>query len=421
MGPAANIGKGAPIDEIEQVLSVVWPDEPRTLLLQACLGASPEANNAWHRFANYSGDSKPFFERDMSGLKGILPLVHSAARRNAFQLEPKVWTYLRSAALREELRYSAYRDLCGSVLRAFVDAGVPVIALKACALAETIYETPAERHCHAIDLLVPSESLADAEQIIRPLGFRPARIVEARRGARRGFRHESGLPLAVHGNLFDPPIYTFDAAPLWTASYPRTIAGVPVRVLCPTHNLLHVLGSAFHDPMRHNLRWACDAWQLLEGLTTSDWSELVQRTQQGGLEFPVLTMLRFLAGSIAAPVPGEVLTALEASAREAGRPSREAALSGAIGGLSILRKIWFERLHDPQARRSLLQFLLWPSAQFLQWRYGTKSRTLVALLYLYRPVISVAQRLWGRVLRLPGLNRFTHYHRVAAELERRRA
>jgi hypothetical protein len=407
--------------DFDDVLATVWPDELRTLFLRTCVGDGAEASDAWRRFVSITGNPKGFIERDMSGFKGLLPLVHSAARRNAFELDPKLWTYLRSATLREELRYGAYRDLCGRVLSACVDAEIPVIALKACALAETVYEAPAERHCHAIDLLVSAGALTHIERVLRPLGFCPARISEARPGGRRGFRHESGLPLVVHCNLFDPPIYPIEVNSLWSASTEATIAGAPVRVLAPAHSLLYILVAAFHDPGRDNARWACDTWRLLDSRTGLDWNELVRQAQLGGLEIPVLTMLRFMAGPLGATVPKSVLATLATSAHKSSRPTREAALSAAIRGLSALREIWSHRLRSPKTRRMLLRFLFLPSMQYIQWRFGTKSRAGLPFLYLYRPLAYVALRIWWRALRLPVLKRLTHYERVAGELKKRRA
>lgn len=421
MGRASRTLSDDPTGEIESALTVTWPNELQTFLLSACLCPGTEAEEAWRKFVAHIGDPKPFFEGDKTGLKGLLPVLHSAARRNGFTLEAKMWTYLRSAALREELRNGAYRDLCRDVLNALVEAEIPVVTLKACALSETLYDTPAERHCHAIDLLVQADALARATEILRRVNFRTSRVIEARAGARQGFRHESGLPLVVHAGLFDPPVYPGDANALWSASRPAIVTEVPVRVLSPAHNLLHVLSAAFYDRARGNLRWACDAWLLIQVASSSDWSEFVQHAQDVRLELPVLTMLRYLAGSLGAPVPEDVLTSLATSAPWSDRLAREAALSGALSGLSALREIWFRRLTSREARRVLLRFLFLPSPLFLQWRFATAARSRLPLLYTYRPLEYLAQRLWQRALRLPGLNRLTYYRRVASEIKKLRA
>lgn len=417
----AQIAFDDPVVARHGALAVVWPDEVQTQILRSCLKTGPEAEQAWHGLVARIGSPKPYFESDLTGLKGLLPLIHAAARRNRFDIDRKMWTYLRSAALREELRYGVYRDLCRDVLNALRKADVPVIALKACAFAETVYSEFGERHCHAIDLLVPADSLERVADIIRPFTFRPTRIPEARPGNRQGFRHESGLPLVVHAALVDAPIYPGDVSALWASSNLSTVADVPVRTLAPAHNLLHVVTAAFQDRARGNLRWACDAWLLIRQMGISDWNEVLRYTQEAKLELPVLTMLRYLADVLEAPVPEDLFRKLEISARDCEQPSREAALSGAIIGRTTLRQIWLHKMSTRAARLELLRYLILPSFTFLRWRYGTRAKTLLPLFYVYRPLAFVAERCWWRMIELPGLNRFTRYRKIAAEMDRLRA
>ena len=406
-----------PTAEIGSALAYVWPDDTRSLLLNACLHNGAQAERSWHEFAARTGDPKQFFEGDMTGLKGLLPLIHSAARRNGFSLEPALWTYLRFASVREELRYGAYREICAKVLGALAHEEVPVIALKACALAETHYDMPGERHCHAIDLLVPSDNLARIAPVVAKSGFHPARLAESRPGARLGFRHEHGLPLIMHAALFDPPVYPSDAKVPWSASTPASIADTSVRVLDPSHHLLYIFASAFSSRARGNLRWACDAWLLMNAEKGLDWSEFSEQVERTRLVLPVATMLRYLAGPLGAAVPDD---ALAASVRRPSRPECEAALSAAIGGLTGLKYFWFRGLRSAGARRMLIRFICLPSPSYVRYRFGTKARGRLALFYAYRPLAYIAQRLWWRALRLPGGNRFTHKRKIADEIARRR-
>ena len=416
----AGFGRTQTVD-VEPALATVWPDMQRTLFLRACLAEPAEAYESWRVFVSTLGDPKSFIEKDVSGFKGLLPLLHASARRNAFKLDAAMWTYLRSATVREELRYGAYRDICGSVLKAYVDAGLPIVALKACALAETLYETPAQRHCHAIDLLVPAGSQAEAARIAAPLKFQPARLAEALPGVRQGLRHEFGLPLVIHSNLFDPPVYRLEADQLWLASSAATVAGAPVRVFSPTHNLLHILVAAFHDPRRNNLRWVFDAWRLIEEQDGKDWEEFGDLTRTSGLVLPVFTMLGYLAGPLGAQVPDDLLPMFADSARRSRRPAMEAALSAPVGGVAGLRAVWSRARSNPVLRNAVLRFLFWPSANYIRWRFAVNSRLALPLYYLYRPLSYVAEHLWWRMLKLPGLNRLTHYRRVTAELKKKRA
>ncbi len=406
--------------EVKFALAIVWPDRMRTLLLRACLGSPKPATTAWRDFQALAGDLKHFFETDLTGLKGLLPVVYAAARRNEFALEKELQSYLRVATVREELRSTVIRDIHAGVLTALTEADIPVIALRGGALADTGYETPVERHCHALHLLVHPDALTAAGDALRGCGFAPARLPEAAPGARQGFRHTDGLPLVVHTALYDAPVYRHDSAALWSASLPADIAGIPVRIPSPTHHLIYVLTAAFHERTRGHLRWACDAMLLIDGNPGIDWPEFSRIVQSSGLDLPVDTMLRYLSEHLDAPVPADVLSALDTSPRWSDREALEAALSGAVGGVATFREIWRDRMHSKDGHRTLLRFLFLPSTNFLLYRFGPRAKPLVPIRYAYRPAAFVTQRLFWRISALPVFGRLTHRGKVAAAIAKTR-
>lgn len=408
------------VAEIRSALDIVRPDRLRTLLLRACLCPPDAAAAAWRDFHALAGDLKHFFETDLTGLKGLLPVIYGAARRNDFVLEKELQSYLRVATVREDLRSTVIREIHAGVLTALTEADIPVIALRGGALADTVYETPVERHCHALHLLIHPDALTAAENALRGCGFAPARLPEAAPGARQGFRHTDGLPLVVHTALYDAPVYRPDTAALWAASLPADIAGVPVRTPTPTHHLIYILTAAFHERTRGHLRWACDAMLLIDGTPGIDWPEFSRIVKGSRLDLPVDTMLRYLVEELDAPVPKDVLTALDASDRWTNRPALEAALSGAVGGITACREIWRDRMHSRHGRRTLLRFLCLPSADFLLYRFGPRARPLLPIRYAYRPAAYIAQRLYWRISALPVFGRLTHRGKVAAAIAKTR-
>jgi putative nucleotidyltransferase-like protein len=409
-----------PVAEIKSALAIVRPDQIRTLLLGACVCNPEVAATAWQDFQQRVGDIKQFFETDMTGLKGLLPVIYGAARRNKFALEKELQSYLRVATVREDLRSTVIREIHANILTALTEANIPVIALRGGALADTAYETPVERHCHALHLLVRPDSLTDIGKALRHCDFAPARLPEAAPGARQGFRHKDGLPLVVNASLYDAPVYQDDAETLWSASLPAKSAGVPVRVLSPTHHLIYILTAAFHERTRGHLRWACDAMLLINGEPGTDWLEFSRMVKSARLDLPIDTMLRFLTEELDAPVPRAVLTALDTSPSWTNRRSLEAALSGAVGGVSTLREIWHHRMQSKRGHRTLLRFLFLPSTDFLLFRFGPRAKALVPFRYAYRPAAYVGQRLFWRVSGLPVFGRLTHRGKVAAAIAKTR-
>jgi hypothetical protein len=409
-----------PVAEIKSALAIVRPDQIRTLLLRACVCEPIAAATAWRDFQQRVGDIKLFFETDLTGLKGLLPVIYGAARRNKFALEKELQSYLRVATVREDLRSTVIREIHAGILRKLTEASIPVIALRGGALADTAYETPVERHCHALHLLVRPGALTNVGKALRGCSFEPARLTEAAPGGRQGFRHKDGLPLVVNASLYDAPVYRDDADALWAASLPAKIAGVPVHVPSPTHHLIYVLTAAFHERTRGHLRWACDAMLLINGEPGIDWPEFSRMVKSARLELPIDTMLRFLTEQLDAPVPRGVLTTLDASPSWTNRQILETALSGAVGGISTLREIWRHRMQSKSGHRALLRFLFLPSTDFLLYRFGSRAKALVPIRYAYRPAAYVAQRLFWRISGLPVFGRLTHRGKVAAAIAKTR-
>lgn len=409
-----------PVAEMKSALAIVRPDQIRTLLLRACVCEPDAAAAAWQDFQRHVRDIKQFFETDMTGLKGLLPVIYGAARRNDFALEKDLQSYLRVATVREDLRSTVIREIHASILKALAEANIPVIALRGGALADTVYETPVERHCHALHLLVRPDALTAVGKALRGCDLAPARLAEAAPGARQGFRHRDGLPLVVNASLYDAPVYQDDAESLWSASVPAKIAGVPVHVPSPAHHLIYVLTAAFHERTRGHLRWACDAMLLINGEPGIDWAEFSRMVKNARLDLPIDTMLRYLIEELDAPVPKDVLAALDASPSWTNRRTLEAALSGAIDGISSFREIWQSRMRSKHGHRTLLRFLFLPSTDFLLYRFGPCAMPLVPVRYAYRPTAYVAQRLFWRVSGLPVFGRLTHRGKVAAAIAKTR-
>ena len=130
------------------------PTHPQDLLLAACLREPPVASAAWRDFVAVVGDPKQFFERNGTGLKGLLPFVESRLAANAINAGRSFHTYARVASVREALRSRIYLEILGGVLSAFDRNGVSSVLLKGGAVSATVYPQPSTRHNHAIDLWV---------------------------------------------------------------------------------------------------------------------------------------------------------------------------------------------------------------------------------------------------------------------------
>ncbi len=382
------------------VLRVLLPDARDTLLLRACLLTGEEARLAWASWCEAVGDLRWAIESHPVVLKGLLPLLHLAAERNRFTAETLALTQIRAAYLHEELRSRTYREICGAALAALAAADIAVIVLREAAVAETAYPGPAARHCHGIDLLVEAEHAEPAAALLAQQRW--ARTATQPGSGRHhiALQHPSGLPLQLHWRMFGFDHYALPLDATWAASRPAAVAGADARVLSPADALLDVCGHAVTAPDRANLRWACDAWFIIDRQRDLDWPLLLERAASAGLALPLLVMLRYLRAALDAPVPAEFLTALCGAAAKASRADREAAVLGALTGLSALRRALFRETRDWRTRVDVLRYVLVPSLDCLRWQFGSRHLLVLPLFYLYRPWRYVVNRLrWWMFLR----------------------
>lgn len=389
----------ASIPVLSDALRVILPDEERTQLLRACLLPGRSGQRAWQAWCASVDDPKSAIENDKTGLKGLLPFLHEAlGRYNTPDHEPML-TYARAGYLREELRSKAYRDICGRALEALSAAKLPVVALKACVLAETVYKTPASRHCHAVDVLVREHDLTRVTSVLAAQGFVRAKIQPTPGPHHVLLQHPSGLPLELHTRLFYIAHYQLSAGDLWARSRPCVVAGADTLILSPADNLLHVCGHAAGDRTRANLRWACDAWNIIDHHRDLDWQVFRDHAAASGLALPLHVMTKYLAESLEAPIPPDILSALAEAADRADDTAREAALFGALTGLSAAARALFRETVDWRTRARLARFILAPSPACMGWSFRIRHRFMLPLYYLYRPLRYAVPRLYQLIVR----------------------
>lgn len=382
---------------LSNALRVMLPTPVETLLLRGCLLPGKPGRDAWKAWYQRVPNPNKVFEENRTGLKGLLPLVRKGIEGTGFDGDKGLQTYARAAYLHEERRYKAYRDLCTQVLTALNAAQIPVIALKACVVAETAYQEPADRHCHALDLLVQENDVVRVGAVIEGADFAKSKI-QLRPGPQHvSYQHKFGLPLELHTRLLALPHYNLPVNDIWSRSERRSIAGVSTRILSPADNLLHICGLAAGERARVNLRWACDSWQIITRHPGLDWNAFLDATRPGGLTLPLYVLLRYLTNELSAPVPDEVLQKLEADARRVQSKDREAALFGAITGLSLARRALFDGSASWQSRFEVAKYILAPSPTCLRWSFPGGHWLTLPLYYLYRPVRYVVSRVRGLV------------------------
>ncbi len=363
--------------------AAILPDRADTLLLRACLLGAPAARTAWTDWCGLVGNPKVALETETRGLKGLLPLVDAAARAHCFSGPAGLGIYLKASALREELRARLIAAILARVLEALEADGIPFTLLGGLVAAQTVYVTPILRHCHAIELLVADSDRTRATVALAGAGFAP-------RDATRGeFAHTDGLALRLWRDIAVHPHHEAPDGGVMARAVPLKLDGTTAPSACATDRMLMALSRAASSPERGNLRWAADAWLTAPFV---DWPLCLAEVTRRRLDLPVSLLCRHLADAMDAPIPGAVLTQLDAAAAHANDLDREAALAGALTGLSAVRRALAAPGVEARTRWEIARFLALPSAQCLAWTNGPAGPMSRSVQRLHRPVGYVVAR-----------------------------
>ncbi len=342
---------------------------------------------------------------DVARTGGVAPLVYHAVRGEGL-LPSEVEEALRgdyfANASRNVVLFRALED----ALRALEAEGIPVIALKGAALAETVYGNVAVRPMGDLDLLVGEGRVPAAAHALAELGYSSAQrggfdvedihsnqLLLRRRGA-------NGEVIEIHWQLFWFPYYR-RVVPndwFWTTALPVEIGETESLMLAPEAHVLHLCGHLLHhhgSDGAFRLLWMHDVAALVVYYAKEiDWDEVLDRAQAYDLVQPVQQILTRVKAMWSVPIPPEVMERLRGM-----RPSRgevqalewltETSASMetyALAGLASM-PTWRERLqfawHD----------LLFPSPGFMTSRYDIPHPLLLPFYYPYRWLAG----LWGVV------------------------
>jgi hypothetical protein len=224
---------------------------------------------------------------------------------------------------------AAYRDntvmnlFFQAELRKVVEAldgrGVPVILLKGLALSEIVYEKSALRPMTDLDLLVPEELVACAQETVHQLGYSPIGIVEQQLDTEQNHRHlpalqRPGTPamVEIHRHIVrrDSALY-FDIRGFWERSREVSIGEVRTRILAPEDLLIHLSLNYFLDRRFHSLaalRQLCDVAESVKHYQHQiQWPALLDNAREYGVEGSVTSVLYQAKVLLGAPVPDDLL------------------------------------------------------------------------------------------------------------------
>ena len=224
-------------------------------------------------------------------------------------MEEVCWdTRSRNAALLARLRI---------LLAGFSAAGLDTIILKGSALLALYYPDPGLRPMSDLDVLIRTAEVEAAMALLRRSGWTPQVEVPARTIPVTHsllFQDAEGTRLDLHWHVLWESCGPGLDDDFWAAAVGTAVGGVPTAALCPADQVFHacVHGVAW-NPVPP-LRWAADAVVVLRIARASiAWERLLMQARRLRLVLLLRKALAFLRSALDAPVPEQVLTALQAS------------------------------------------------------------------------------------------------------------
>ncbi|MBN1668068.1 MAG: nucleotidyltransferase family protein [Anaerolineales bacterium] len=331
-------------------------------------------------------------------VEGVAPLIFQAFNSDGWPVA--IPDALRKA-LADEFYNTAATNLllleeAGRIFACFAVAGIPAIPLKGIDLAGRLYPDVSLRPMGDLDILIRETDYLRAAHLLEESGYvLEDALQNLDPGLRRIVHYEANFNKAVpapfhvelHWNLigsqasrYQPQIEWF-----WQQTTAGQIAGQPVRQLSSNAHLLYCAAHLMikHGEREQRLIWFYDLRRLLEVADSSlDWALILAQARAFNWLPALVEALQGVQVRFARPLPAaltgiwpDLLVQVETGARENGVTQALTRWQRTLAELSGL---------DWAARRKLIWFLLFPSAQYMRWRYNLSSVWLLPLYYPYR-------------------------------------
>ncbi len=330
-------------------------------------------------------------------MHGLAPLLYAAIRTRGGQdaLPPAALNNLRLAYLRNDIAVWQAEQELGRLLDGFARERIPVILLKGCALAPTLYPAANLRVLGDLDLLIPRAEAERAGAWMRAQGYAP--LLDLERGFRERFACEQcyvrggkqPAQVDLHWHLFN---HTHQRARIpiewfWERTTPVQVGGRTAQIFSPEAQLLHL---ATHFVLHHRgdgLKWSYDLALLLTR-ERIEWGAVVEAVRAFGLSQVVRATLLGVSDVWGIPAPAECLDALRPSFGERVQfafetaPRIEARVVWDAAGISSRRGgaayLWRAVLPSPGYMRARYKIAhAWQLPFYYLWRVGRGARQFI--------------------------------------------
>jgi hypothetical protein len=336
----------------------------------------------------------------MAKAEGVAPLMYHAMTRSAFRAPEATRlklqsVYYETAAFNQVLLTEMER-----VVQALNDAGIPVIVLKGAALAWTVYPDPALRPMNDLDLLVKTEDLERAKELIFSLGYHEP-IPEMARGINRMTGHayylvknnREGMIIELHWNLVSgdydsrtPSIdWVWNNKLLLESNHSKNNIPIDVSTLLPELLLIYLIGHLVlqHGKSTSRLIWLYEIYFLFISLDKEiNWEQFTKEIESFGWLPALQFSNKLIIDHFAKTLPEEMI--FEISKYSDG--NEDPTIHIIWEGKQDNRNIYYANLLTTQGmkRIRLLMANFFPDEKYMRWRYRYNRRWQGFYFYPYR-------------------------------------
>jgi len=200
-----------------------------------------------------------------------------------------------------------------AAIRVLDQACIPTLVLKGLALAVGTYHDLGLRATGDGDVLIPFKRRDEALTLLSAQGWTMnASIPRSRLDWLHGaeLKNAVGKGLDLHWHLSWEGVGGCTDDAFWAAAIPLALDDVATLMLCPAHQLLHILVHGSWWNTAPAFRWVADAITVIRA-GRIDWDRLISQADALHVTLTIAPMLRYLITVFNVPIPQNVIERLE--------------------------------------------------------------------------------------------------------------
>ena len=362
-----------------------WPTKTQELLIRAAILGGNEAIDAWQEWTSIVAINE--IDDDS---RSLLPLLYKNLRNQKIN-DPSINIYKREYRATWFRTQTLYRN-AALPLQSFNNAGIRTMIIKGAALTTLYYKDLGLRPMDDVDVLVhPDDALASFD-LLGKLGWRPS--LKARKSFDSkylsfshslGFENDSGFSLDINWHLIKLCCAMDADDSFWKGAFPIKFQDMPVFVLNPTDQLMHVCFHGMtHIPM--SPKWIPDAIMIINSSGSEiDWDRLLAQVQERHIVLPLNDTLAYLHNRLNASIPERVLRKLSSIQISGYEQMEYHATTGITKQMGSLPRFWFQyRRHSSSKNNTNSDSISF--YQYLRYIWGLEQLWKVPFQFVFRVI-----------------------------------